>query len=947
VTFGAVLRPVGSVDTPIFARSEITNERCNAMNEELKPSALSPSLALGINERERAGYLSAGELNDFLLRRQLLAMERKKIQAALDEVEGEKKSRQDHLINYRAHVLASLLEHRAIREQALREERALRQSLGRMPNLRELGKSAERYVRRTGKRLVGHSKAAVPENPAAARALDPGWHLPKTVQLNGWLDWFSESDSALDKATHFRKDRIQVAFVVSGGLGDLLKSTHLFGPICDHFFCDLMIIAAQWTVGEVVAHNPHVRDTLVPRSRHALHLTDILREISVFDLIIVWTYNIQYLIPPGSRISREKVQLLESKAADIRKKLENYSFMHGWPSFNFAFSRETIKLGLSVMKVSVATSGLPHRSPDEIPFFPSRRALRVVARLLTRRYVTVHHGFDLNYLPAKTRDTDYAATKNLSVDQWREIVSLLLKEGVEVIQLGVVEEEEIAGVTRYLNGQTSLEETALLIKHSLCHVDTEGGLVHLATAVHGRCVVAFGPTPVKFFGYPQNINLEPSGCKACWFATKTWLIECPRHTRGPECMKGHSAASVAEAAKRIIADSENLSAKLILAETRASAATMAEAFSVAQTLLADDATSRVLQIFDDLPSDIGSALSPSVLERSDLILCVERPLESKPDERIGDRFEYGSLLNLPRASSSVDAAVLVSRGLESDVVPFALREIFRVLKPGGQLVFTTTGDSTGLDLARSFQAAHIEFDEGEIPSLPVYSCFLRKNDVRGELAPPYSRSAAPVRAHDAPEGHCSAVDPQLLLLEEENTRQIMVVRDRFAERQKLVEEQAAIVDGAVQGAFGEDGWIWISNTFAEGYTARFFTSGWHPALHYVIWSRENKCHLVLPLPAEQSARDHDVELQLHLTLPGTSESNPMTVGVRADAGLIENFRLTTDDEILRVRFSTNSSKFRGVSLVEFRLSAEAEGGTERDANMAMGVRRFRYRLLGN
>ena len=148
------------------------------------------------------------------------------------------------------------------------------------------------------------------------------------------------------------------------------------------------------------------------------------------------------------------------------------------------------------------------------------------------------------------------------MQQWRKIVSLIRGEGIDVIQLGVAEEEKIEGVTHYLNGQTSLEETGLLIKHGLCHIDTEGGLVHLANAVHTRCVVLFGPTPVEFFGYPQNINLEPSGCKACWFVTQNWLIECPRHTSGPECMSAHSATSVADAAKRIIAESENLSAKL-------------------------------------------------------------------------------------------------------------------------------------------------------------------------------------------------------------------------------------------------------------------------------------------------------------------------------------------------------------------------------------------------
>ena len=418
--------------------------------------------------------------------------------------------------------------------------------------------------------------------------------------------------------------------------------------------------------------------------------------------------------------------------------LEKYCFSDGWHKFNFAFSRDMTRLGLSAMKVSVATSGLPHRNPDEIPFFPSKQSLRVVASLLKKRYVTVHHGFDLLFLPARTRNTDYSSTKNISMQQWRQIVSLIRKEGIDVIQLGVAEEEKIEGVTHYLNGQTSLEETGLLIKHGLCHIDTEGGLVHLANAVHARCVVLFGPTPVEFFGYPQNINLEPSGCKACWFATQNWLIECPRHTSGPECMREHSAASVADAANKIIAQSESLSAKLIAAETRSSPTPLAETIATARTFLSRDAANRVLLILDDPPCDIGLELSDSVLDGSDVIVCADEPPDLEPGDRVTGRIEYGSLLNLPRASSSIDAVVWVSRELESDVAPFALREIFRVLKPGGQLVFAAFGESPGLDLRRSLLAARIAFDEDEMPSAPVYSCSLRKNGVRGEGVPPHT-----------------------------------------------------------------------------------------------------------------------------------------------------------------------------------------------------------------
>ena len=128
-------------------------------------------------------------------------------------------------------------------------------------------------------------------------------------------------------------------------------------------------------------------------------------------------------------------------------------------------------------------------------------------------------------------------------------------------------------------------------------------------------MVLFGPTPVEFFGYPQNINLEPSGCKACWFATQNWLIECPRHTSGPECMKEHSAASVADAANKIIAQSESLSAKLIVAETRSSPTPLAETVARALAFLSRDATNRVLMIFDGPPWDIGLEMSDGVLGR--------------------------------------------------------------------------------------------------------------------------------------------------------------------------------------------------------------------------------------------------------------------------------------------------------------------------------------------
>ena len=911
------------------------------MNEELKPSALSSDLVQRKDIQDDSPGAS-DDLNNFLIRRQLLAIEGKRIQELLLEAETELKARQSNLVDTRDRVLSSLRDQLAHLDELARLEILRRQSLENLP------RTVERYIRRRAKkifaRLKPHASTRITDRPVATRVQDPGWRLPKVRQLDAWAAWFAENDPGAPKALCFRKDRIQVALVVSGGIGDLLKSTHLVAAVSDHFSCDLTIIAAQRAVSEVVAHNPYVINKIVPANQDVFGLVERLRHIPIFDLIVVWRYGVEYIAPPSSRLSHNDIQSLEDQNAELRRVLEKYYLFYGRPTFFSALSRETARLGLSAMKVSVATSGLPYRNPRELPFFPGKQSFRVIEPLLRKRYVTVHHGFDSTFLPAKTRKTDYSSTKNISMQQWRRIVSLIREEGFEVIQLGVVGEERIDGVTHCLNGQTSFEETGLLIKHSLCHIDTEGGLVHLANAVHGRCVVLFGPTPVEFFGYPQNINLEPSGCKACWFVTQNWLIECPRHTDGPECMSGHSATIVAGAAKKIIEESENVSANLIVAETRSSAARLAEMVTTAEALLSRDAAKRILMIFDDLPCDIGFELSNTVLDGSDVILCAAHPPDLDPGDRVAQRIEYGSLLNLPRASASIDAAVWVSRELESDVAPFALREIFRVLKPGGQLVFVTLGESPSLNLRRSLLAAQIAFDEDEMPSAPVYCCSLRKS------VPARSGPSISTGSPETSEGRSGAVvDPRLALLEDENRRKITLVRDRFVQQEEVMDQTMAVVDDAARRGFGADGWVWISNLFAEGYPTKFFMRGWHSALDWVIWSRENKCLLMLPYDPEQPSRSLNLELQLHLALPRTSASNPITIGVRVDDGPIENFHLSTDDEILTVISPNNASKFRGVSLVEFHLGAEISAGEgERlHGSMGMGVKRFRYRVLSS
>ena len=214
------------------------------MNEESKPDAFPSDLVERKNKQDdHPGSATLADLKNFLIRRQLLLIENKRIQELLLEAETELKARRHNFIDILDCVLAALRAHLAHLDELARVEILRRQRPKNLPRM------AERYVRHRVKRLFASLKprasTGIAERPVATRVQDPGWRLPKVRELDAWAAWFAENDPGAANASRSRKDRIQVALVVGGGIGDFLKSTHLVGPLSDHFSGDLTIIAAQ------------------------------------------------------------------------------------------------------------------------------------------------------------------------------------------------------------------------------------------------------------------------------------------------------------------------------------------------------------------------------------------------------------------------------------------------------------------------------------------------------------------------------------------------------------------------------------------------------------------------------------------------------------------------------------------------------------------------------
>ena len=100
------------------------------MNEEPKSGTLSSGLVQAMDKQDdHSTFVMPGDLNNFLIRRQLLGMESKTIQDLLLEAAGELKAKQDHLVDVRDRVLAALRDHLAHLDELARVEFLTRQRL--------------------------------------------------------------------------------------------------------------------------------------------------------------------------------------------------------------------------------------------------------------------------------------------------------------------------------------------------------------------------------------------------------------------------------------------------------------------------------------------------------------------------------------------------------------------------------------------------------------------------------------------------------------------------------------------------------------------------------------------------------------------------------------------------------------------------------------------------
>lgn len=149
-----------------------------------------------------------------------------------------------------------------------------------------------------------------------------------------------------------------------------------------------------------------------------------------------------------------------------------------------------------------------------------------------KRYISINRGVDSNL--------SENCPKLWPLNHYKTLLKLLKKKypDITLVQIGANDKYGVIGADVNLLGKTSIEETKVLLKNALIHIDVEGGLVHLNHILHGKSCVIFGPTPIQPFKYDENINLKSKGCQSyCCWVIADWQKKCLRGFDTPPCME--------------------------------------------------------------------------------------------------------------------------------------------------------------------------------------------------------------------------------------------------------------------------------------------------------------------------------------------------------------------------------------------------------------------------
>lgn len=332
-----------------------------------------------------------------------------------------------------------------------------------------------------------------------------------------------------------------LAFVLTGGIGDYIVIARFIRDLGAHIgamkfdtFSPNPTLAA-WAFARIPGFNAAYYDIAFD---HVIREYDVGMRLNQFA--IVYDEHIRWTSVRRSNGLTKVIDNLMRYRPKIEVFVERHPYMDNYLARAAVFGNATRQDYLH--KIAGLSYGGARLPLAQEPNVLSRMGLH------QRQYVTIHNGFDTGFVI-----NGHRATK--CYPHFGAVVARLKRSfpDLQFIQVGTVTSELIQECDQVLLNKTSLDEVVSLLANAVLHIDNEGGLVHLAACLGTRSVVVFGPTPSDYFGYPNNVNIDPPVCGNCWWMTQTWMDLCPKRYETARCMTEQSPEVVADQAIRALA----------------------------------------------------------------------------------------------------------------------------------------------------------------------------------------------------------------------------------------------------------------------------------------------------------------------------------------------------------------------------------------------------------
>lgn len=251
---------------------------------------------------------------------------------------------------------------------------------------------------------------------------------------------------------------------------------------------------------------------------------------------------------------------------------------------------------------------------------------------------------------------------------------------IKIVQIGSKSSiNVIKNIDLNLVGKTTIEQSKIILKYSLLHIDGEGGLVHMKNFLNGISAVMFGPTLPMVFGYNENINLRSEACPyACEWVTNKWTEGCIKGCHPAACMKA------------LLPDFVFARVKGYIDKQPKWQYTYYDTINIKETLRKGNLMVAQIYRSDNCFIHMASAYKNKInIYDTDLSTSNEKyPKNTKYYKEAliqNIKAEYGYMYNIPVKDESFDV-VYCDRIHEARYPNYAIREFLRILKNNGKLV---------------------------------------------------------------------------------------------------------------------------------------------------------------------------------------------------------------------------------------------------------------------